>query len=374
MGSKLAYLINTLSAGGAELQLLTLCRELKKRGVEVTVACLREKVKDSRLLRADFEKEGIRVVNLAADSRYDVAFPFRVNRLLGEEKPDLLHTHLPRADLAGAFAHWRTPAVPWIASVHGIYETHWSGSSTMPLVRRAWRRADRVVAISNAVREWLVHRQHVPPAKVAVVHYGIDLAPFLNGRDDFRKEWSLGEDPVIGTIGRLEPLKGHQTLIRAMADVIKPFPNAKLLIAGHDPWNFGKHLKSIIASLGLENNVRLLGFQSDIPKLIRTFDLFAFGSESEGFGQVVVEAMAAGKPVVACRIAPLTEIVKDGETGHLVGKGDSEAFSEAIIERLKYRERSAVMGAKGLGRAKAQFRSSIMAERMSGLYRGVIGN
>src|SRR5215468_9621603 len=101
---KVLHLINTLSTGGAEMHLLTLCRHMKRQKVKIVVTCLREHVKDSRSLRRDFEKEDIRVINLHANSRYDAFFLSKIMRVLREERPDILHTHLPRADFAGAFA------------------------------------------------------------------------------------------------------------------------------------------------------------------------------------------------------------------------------------------------------------------------------
>src|SRR5215813_556072 len=109
---KILQLINTLSTGGAELQLLTLCRYLKRQGVEVVVAYLREQVKGSRSLRSDFEQEEIRVIDLHADSRYDWRFLSQLARLLKVERPHILHSHLPRADIAAALLHrfMRSPA------------------------------------------------------------------------------------------------------------------------------------------------------------------------------------------------------------------------------------------------------------------------
>src|SRR5437667_11091998 len=106
---KVLHLINTLSTGGAEMHLLTLCRYLKRQNVEIVVACLREHVKDSRSLRLDFEEEDIRVINLRADSRYDSLFLGKVARVLREERPDILQTHLPSADLADAFVRGFNP-------------------------------------------------------------------------------------------------------------------------------------------------------------------------------------------------------------------------------------------------------------------------
>src|SRR6266511_1171812 len=152
---KILHLINTLSAGGAELHLLTLCRYLKQHGVEGVVACLREQVKESRSLCADFEREGVRVVRLQADHRYDVRTFGGVARLLKEEHPDLLHTHLPRADFAGAIGRLFSPAVPWVCSVHDIYSESWSGKWTLALFDRLWRRAEALIAVSHAVKDWL---------------------------------------------------------------------------------------------------------------------------------------------------------------------------------------------------------------------------
>ena len=118
---KILHLINTLSSGGAELHLLTLCRYLKKRNVTVVVACLREHLKDSRSLRLDFEKEGIRVIDVQADSRYDSLFVRKVERVLHSERPDILHTHLPRADFAGGFARSFDPNTIWVCSVRDLW-------------------------------------------------------------------------------------------------------------------------------------------------------------------------------------------------------------------------------------------------------------
>ena len=108
-------------------------------------------------------------------------------------------------------------------------------------------------------------------------------------------------------------------------------PSARLLIAGHDPWGYGATLRRLIDRLGLDEKVRLVGFQTDVVSFLNALDVFAFASNSEGFGQVLVEAMAAGKPVVASRISPLTEIAVDQETGLFVELGNPAMFADALI-------------------------------------------
>jgi glycosyltransferase involved in cell wall biosynthesis len=365
---KVLHLINTLSAGGAELQLLTLCRYLKRYGVESIVACLREYVQGSRSLRPDFEREGIRVITLRADGRYDLCFPGRLVGLLRQEQPEILHTHLPRADFAGAVGHLLRPSIPWICSVHDIYNGSWSAEWSLALCSLFWRRADGVIVISHAVKDWLVEERHVPPEKVTLIHYGIEPEGFARPAAELRKTWSLEGRAVVGSIGRLEPRKAHDRLIKAMPALLEQVPNASLLIAGHDPWGYGKDLHALIEELGLEEQVWLVGFQADIASFLGALDVFAFASRSEGFGQVVIEAMTAGKPVVARRIPPLTEIVVDGGTGLLVEPEKPEAFARAISWLLMHPEEAQHMGMQGRERIYSHFSAEKMVAKVMSLY------
>jgi glycosyltransferase involved in cell wall biosynthesis len=369
---KILHLINTLSAGGAELHLFTLCRHLKRCGVEGVVACLREQVKDSRALGADFEQEGIRVVRLQADSRYDVRVLGGVTRLLKKEQPDVLHTHLPRADFAGAIGRVLLPSVPWVCSVHDIYSESWSGKWTLSLFNRIWRRAEALIATSHAVQSWLVQERHMPAEKVTVIYYGIEPQRFGQPHPHWRSPASLDGQAVVGAIGRLEPRKGHETLIRAMPEILQRVPKVSLLIAGHDPWGYSHTLRSVMADLKLDSEVRLVGFQDDVPSFLQALDVFALASRSEGFGQVVIEAMAAGKPVVASRIAALTEIVVDGETGLLVEPENPKAFAEAIAWLLTHFEEARRMGRRGREHILRHFSAERMSAQTMSLYSKVI--
>jgi glycosyltransferase involved in cell wall biosynthesis len=364
---KVLHLINTLSAGGAELHLLTLCRHLKKQNVEIVVVCLREDVRGSRSLRIDFEKEGIKVIALNADGRYDYRFFRKIARLMTVECPDVLHTHLPRADVAGAFAQYLNPSVAWVCSVHAIYSEDWSGRWSLPLVRRLWARADAIVCISHAVHKWMTEKS-IPRGKVTVIHYGIEAEQFLDARMNLREHWSLDYKFVIGSIGRLEPRKNHDCLIAAMPQICQAIPNALLLIAGHDPWAYGATLRRQIDELGLGENVRLVGFQKDVVSFLDAIDVFAFATNSEGFGQVMIEAMAMRKPVVASAIPPLTEIAIDGDTGLLVEHGNPRAFADALIELIKDPVKRERMGRRGRERVGQFFTAERMARQTLVLY------
>ena len=368
---KVLHLINTLSVGGAELHLLTLCRYLKRLGVEIKVAYLKEG-QGSRSLRSDFEAAGIPVFYLKGEGIRLVQSWLWLRRLLKQEKPDILHTHLPRADLLGFWVRLSGFSGSWVCSVHNIYGNFWRGRRALSLFGPVWRQADRIIAISRAVREWLVQGFGLPPEKVQVVYYGIEPEWWVSPARDLRSAWGFSDRPLIGSVGRLEPRKGHDLLIQAMCSVVRQFPQTMLLIAGHDPWGYGRVLERLVAQLGIEKHVRFLGFQSDIPSFLHAIDVFAFASRSEGFGQVVIEAMAAGKPVVVSRIAPLTEIVADGETGLYAEPENPESFAEKILWLLSHREEAQNMGKRGQETVRRRFSAETMASAVSAIYKKIL--
>lgn len=363
---KVLHLINTLSAGGAELHLLSLCRHLKEFGVETLVGYLKED-RGSRFLAPDFGSAGIRVFRFGANIGEFVPPMSTLRCLLMEEKPHVLHTHLPRADLFGFLAQLSGFSGSWICSVHDIYSRSWRGQWSIPLFSYIWRRANAVIAISYAVKDWLERRLRIPSEKIYVVHYGIEGKNFL--RKDKRNP---NDELIIGSIGRLEHRKGHDTLIRAMPKIVAQFPKVKLFIGGHDPWGFGKRLKHLISELGLHGNVHLIGFVDDVTSFLHSIDVFAFASRSEGFGQVLIEAMAAGRPVVASRISPITEIVEEGVSGLLVPPDNPEAFANAILCLLKNPQKACMVGEKGRQRVRDVFTAETMVRKTLEVYTCVI--
>jgi glycosyltransferase involved in cell wall biosynthesis len=149
-------------------------------------------------------------------------------------------------------------------------------------------------------------------------------------------------------------------------------PNVVLAIAGHDPWGYGKELQSLIDGLGLTQHIRLVGFQSDIAAFLGAVDIFAFATRSEGFGQVVVEAMAAGKPMTVSNLPPLTEIMVHGETGLLADPENPGAFARAISCLSTNREAAQAMGARARERAQNHFTAERMTQETVAFYEGLV--
>jgi glycosyltransferase involved in cell wall biosynthesis len=203
--------------------------------------------------------------------------------------------------------------------------------------------------------------------RVRVIHYGIE-----SGRFEAPAAGSGASGrAVIGSVGRLEERKGHDCLIRAMPAILREVPQAQLRIAGNDPWGYGGTLRALVDRLHLDEHVELVGFRDDVASFLRETDVFAFASQSEGFGQVVIEAMAAARPVVVSNISPLTEIVADGQTGVLVEPGSPARFALAITRLLTNPDDMRRLGRSGQAHVEREFSARVMAERTLSVYEEV---
>jgi glycosyltransferase involved in cell wall biosynthesis len=365
---RILYVITTLHRGGAEAHLLQLAKGLQSRGETCQVAFLRSKVDGGSVdLRGAFEEAGVRTHNLDCERPYDVRAGMRLHRVLSQAPCDVLHSHLPRADSAGLVCKLLNPGQTWISTLHHPYDNAYSGAPLIPFLAPMWRRADGIIAVSDPVREWAIRRLGAHVNRVRTIVHGIAENPTL-GND----EREPGQRRCIGSIGRYEPRKNHETLIRAMVHVLKEFPDAQLRIAGPDPWGYGEQLRRLIADLHLDHHVQLVGFISDKSAFFSGIDIFAFASHSEGFGIVVLEAMEAGKPSVVSDIPPLNDIISPGHSGIAARPNDPESFAEAIRELFRDPTRLRAMGAEARRRVATDFSESAMIDETRGYYRDVL--
>jgi glycosyltransferase involved in cell wall biosynthesis len=158
-----------------------------------------------------------------------------------------------------------------------------------------------------------------------------------------------------------------------MPEILRQVPNAQLLIAGHDPWGYGAELRRLIQAANLGDHVRLVGFQSDVVSFLDALDVFAFATRSEGFGQVLIEAMAAGKPAVASRVAPLTEIAVHGESALLVEPDRPAAFAGALIRLAREPLERQRLARRARQRVQDYFTAERMAAETLALYQELCG-
>jgi glycosyltransferase involved in cell wall biosynthesis len=362
--NSIAYLSNTGGiTGGGERSLLDLLAGLDKEKFNPLLICPEEGE-----VAAAARKLGVAVEIVGMKSlRIPDPFSFfrSVRRLAGIFKKRgiaLVHANGSRCAVYGAAA-CRVTKLPLIWHVRilesdGLLDRFLAASSS------------RVIVNSNAVKGrfgWMRDK-----SKLEVIHNGIDLGGFYpSGRaEKIRKEFGFGpEAKVVATVGRLDWYKAHEYFLRAAGIVKAAVPEARFLVVGDGPRR--RFLENLAAELGLGGCLRLTGDRPDIAEILNGIDLFALSSVSEGFGRVVVEAMACGKPVVATRVGGIVEIVEDGVTGILVPPRDPGAMARAIMELLGNSGKAGGMGAAGRGRAEKMFGIEKNVRKTEDLYEKV---
>ena len=336
------YVIWSLQMGGAERVVADLARKLDRRRFRPIVCCLNFKGH----LAAPLEAEGIPVFALDKKPKLDVSVLFKLVDLMRRERVDVVHSHLWTssfwARLAAVIA--RVPVI--VVTEHNL--DTWRRSPHFLADRLLGRATDHFIFVSEEVQSFYEQRLALRPGRFQVVHNGVDLAPFerLPPPAAARARLGLPEGrPVAGVVGRLDPRKGHQHFLDAMALLARDANPPLGVIVGD-----GQARESIAAqreTLGLQDQVRLVGYWPDLAEAFAAIDVFVLPSLMEGHPLAILEAMAAGKPVVATSVGGNARAVRDGETGILVPPGDPAALADAIRSILQDPVRAAEIGRAG---------------------------
>jgi L-malate glycosyltransferase len=318
--------------------------------------------------------EGLELIPLVPRMEMDLTAAWRLARVVKQLRPDVIHAHDPHglamAALAlslGAGAKSGAPAPPLVASRR--VDFHLKGNS---FSRWKHRQVDCFIAASEAIRRMLV-ADGVPAERTTTVHEGIDLrhvqaAPPVNVHEAF---WLPHGAPVVGNVAALVPHKGQRHLIEAAHLVVRDMPDARFVILGEG--ELRDALERQVREYHLEKHVLLPGFRTDVLGCIKSFDLFAMSSVTEGLGTSLLDAMACGRPIVATRAGGIPEIVEDGVQGLLVEPRDHRAMARAIVMLLRDEPRRRAMGDAGYARVGARFTVERMVEQTAAVYARVAG-
>jgi glycosyltransferase involved in cell wall biosynthesis len=367
---RVLHVMTAIDRGGAENHLVELVRHQCASGMQVTVAYLR----GHGYWAAPMREMGATVHDLRLRFYGDLRPLSHLRRILAKAVFDLVHAHLPPAEVYVRLALLGGSArdLPLVISKHNDCPFH-----TIPgeraLGRWVARRASAVIAISRAVREYMIGPAlGLPPEQVQTIYYGIDVQPFANVTPEsvaaLRQEWGANpETLLIGFAGRLVAQKSIDTLIRAFALFLKNdrSRDTKLVILGCGPLESA--LRECAAQAGVADRMIWAGFREDVPRVLHAFDIFAITSAHEGFGLVLVEAMAAARPVVATRAGAIPEVVVDGETGFLADPGNTRQIADAfsVLTDSALRRQ---LGAAGHHRARSEFTLEKMWRQTDELY------
>ncbi len=352
-------LLHGLEVGGAEVLSARLARQLRGK-YRFLFVCLDQKGS----LGEELEAEGFPVHCLARRAGLDLGCIRRLSRLFEQEGVDLIHAHQYGPFSYGAMARsLGRLSVPLLFTEHGRHFPDVTSRKRRLANRWLLRPSDRVIGVGNAVREALIKNEGFASQRVGVIYNGIPLDRFGAGssvdRDRIRHELGISADSfVLAQVARLDYLKDHATALRMIRRVADRLPGAQLLLVGEGPER--TQVESLIAQLGLANQVRLLGQRSDVPCILQASDVVILTSISEGIPLTLIEAMAAELPVVATDVGGVNEVVVHGKTGLLAGTGDDSALAQHVIELAGDRHARERMGRLGQARARALFSESRM--------------
>jgi len=292
--------------------------------------------------------------------------------VLRAERPDIIHLgNSIKANLDGVVAA-RWAGISVLAHEKGL-------ASYTPFDRLWARTVDCCVCMTDAVRLHLMS-QSVRPRRLTVVHDGLDLTHFRRAQQPGAVRAMLGlapEQPVIGMAVNIQPWKGQDVTLRAVAALVEEFPDLVCVLAGgvvRGAEPFAAALDEFVRARGLAGRVRFLGPRSDVPDVLSALDVVVHASVlPEPFGRILIEAMAVGRPVVASNADGVPEIVVDGQTGLLVPPRDHAALARALGTLLRDPARRARMGADARERVREHFSVERFAQAMQGVYAEMLG-
>ena len=331
------YFTNSVVRGGAEEHILTLLRKLDRKVFRPILACPPE---CAEKLRPDLPGD-VLTECLELQWPYQIGSALRLAEIIRKHRVGILHSHLFVSSIAAS-------PIGWLCRVPVILET--------PHLREAWRHGaikgnyasdraagrfvDHYVAVSDANARYLIEEKKLPAKKVHVIHNGCDLKKFDPACEAPKGlKNSLGfsaDDPVVVVLGRLEPQKGHQFLLQAYAQVLREVPTARLVCVGAGVLD--KELRDQCRGLGIENNVRFVGYQSNVADWLALADLTVLPSLFEGLPLVAIESLAAQRCVVATTVDGTTEVVINEQTGLTVPPANPQALAAAIVRLLRQTE------------------------------------
>ena len=292
-------------------------------------------------------------VSFAHDSSRKIETVASVADWIADRGIALLHTHSNRPNVVGrmAGALFRSQGLAVVAHYHNQYDDKWERDPAMlSLERRLVASTDAMIAVSESVRRHVADNIGVDEQRIDVIPNGVDASAFTGvDRSDARRALLLDATrPVVGLIGRITEQKGQEDFVEAALAIAVERPEPLFVMVGFaEDAELQQRLRQKIAVFGLSDRIRFLGNRDDMASVYAALDLVVAPSRWEGFGMMLIEAMAAGRPIVATRVGAIPEIVRDGRTGVLVEPRDAQALARAITGMLDDPQRRIAMGEAG---------------------------
>ncbi len=305
----------------------------------------------------------------------DIRTLWKVYQLIKEMKPDVVHTHAAKAGFVGRLAAWLASVPVIVHTFHGhVFRGYFSPSKTqffILLERLTARMSDTIITLSDGLRRELAEEYHITrKGRITVLPLGLDLGAFTKmprKSGMFRKENNIPADaPLIGIVGRITPIKNHPLFLRAAAEIQKQLPNARFVIVGDG--EIRAEIETLVDQLGLREAVIFTGWQKDLAHIYSDLDVLVISSVNEGTPVTVIEALAAGCPVVATAVGGLPDLLDHGKLGKLVNEQEPASLAKAIIEVVA----KPPDGAEAQALMVDRYGIDRLVKDLDGLYRGIL--
>ena len=365
-------IVNGMRVGGAELKLLELIENMDRNKFNMTICS----IEDIGTLKEAFQKTGYPLHIIPKIHPFDPRLVLKLAQLMQREKTDMAMTTLFYADVIGAYAaklakiskciSWETrthPADSGVGEGRHIYS-----------YRLAMKNVDKIVAVSDAVKKFLIQCRNITPEKILTIRYGIDIDKY-NKSDGVQKRKEIEIDQhtfLVGVVARLSEQKGHTYLIDAVSEIIREFPKTKFLFIGDGPLR--SQLEDKVSSLQLKSVINFLGSRSDVPELLNAIDLFVLPSLYEGLPNVVLEAMACHKAIVASAVDGTPEAIIHNESGLLVPPKNPNALAKSIMKIISSNDLKSRLEIGARKRAEEEFSIKDQVKKFENLYESLIFN
>ena len=365
---KVFYLLDSLNVGGTEVQAVELATRLNPEHYDVTLGCLRvrgpllERLQGSPVSVHEFYPTG------GFDSVHGIYQMLRLARFLRRGRFQIFHSHDLYANILGipAAVLARVPVI--ISSQRDLGHLGLYKSGRRVWLRRLQKLSTAILTNANAVREAVLAEDYFAPAKVRVIHNGVDLKRFSQRSKD--RAWlvpNCDRETWIVLVGNMhDDVKGHAVLIAAAETVVREFPQIKFLLVGDGERR--KILEEQVARLGLEKHLLFLGQRNDVPRILSCCDIGVLPSRAEGLPNAVLEYLATGLATVASGIGGNVEIVQEGKTGLLVPPDDCSALAAAILHLLRDPTLATQLGTNGRALVSSEFSFERLIEKTDQMY------
>ena len=356
---------------GAENVIFELAKELTRSDYKPFVGVFKNSRNPHIELGEITKSYKIETVFFQSDGQFDLRTLFAIKDFIDNNNIRIIHSHGYKTNIYALLVGW-FKRIPVIVTCHPWIKT----SPRMRLYARLdkmWlNRFDRIIAVSDEVQKEILNSR-VVNSKVSIIDNGIDIDRFTDSFniDNIRKDFNIKSNlKVVGTIGRLSEEKGHSLFLNAAKLVVERYSDIKFIIVGDGPLK--RKLQESVLDLNLQNHVVFTGIRNDIPRILTLFDIFVLPSLTEGLPMVLLEAMAAKKPIVATNVGNIPKLILHNITGLLVNPNDVYGLTEAIKALLNNKEKADLFALNSFAKVLRDFSSESMAKQYMEIYKDLL--